>query len=274
MSKKIYFIFVFFIMSLPMYFMVTGSLQNIYGVMKMPPELIPFHPTFENYSNVIGYAWPQILRWVANSLIVFFIVSIGSMLVTIMAAYSFAFYNFKGKKLLWSFLLIGLMLPKISVVIPLFVVMKKIGIPGTLAAVIFPIIYFPMGLFLSRNYFETIPVSLLESARLDGASEFQILFKIVAPMSRPIVTALLLFSGITALQDYMWQSLVLQNSDKYTLLSGLMKEVMRRGSGAGMNINPIGRALAVGVMLLIPLIIIFACANKYFTQSLGGAIKE
>jgi ABC-type glycerol-3-phosphate transport system permease component len=128
-------------------------------------------------------------------------------------------------------------------------------------------------LYLARTYFETIPQSLLESARIDGATEFQVLGKIVFPISIPIITALSIFASVGALQDYIWQALVLQDPNKQTLLVGLMRYSMERGGG-DLALNPIGRGLAVGTVLLLPLLVIFLLANRYFVSSIGGAVKE
>jgi ABC-type glycerol-3-phosphate transport system permease component len=169
------------------------------------------------------------------------------------------------------------MIPRISLIIPTFVIIKKIQLSGTLLATILPIIYYPVGLYLSRLYFETIPISLLESARLDGANEIQILSKIVLPLSKPIITCLALFSSINVLQDYIWQMLVLQKENNYTLLVGMMRLAMNRQGGTEANINPLSKAMASGVILLFPLLVIFLIANKYFTKSLAGydgAVKE
>jgi len=98
---------------------------------------------------------------------------------------------------------------------------------------------------------------------------------IVVPISKPIVAALSLFAGIGALQDYIWQMLVLQDDGKQTLLIAFMKALANRNSyDKVMGVNPVGKSFAVGVVLLLPLVVIFLMANKYFVKSLGGAVKE
>jgi len=270
MIKKIILVFVFILLLLPVYFMLVGSLQDINGVMKMPPDLFPKTVTAYNYISMLKW---DIATWTMNTIIVFIGTVVLSVFVSCSGAYVFAFYRFKYKKFFWALFLIGIMIPRISLLIPLYVIMRKLGISGSLLAVVLPTVLSPVGLYLARNYFETVPISLLESARLDGANEFIILRKIVMPVSIPIVTALAVFSGIGALQDYLWQSLVLQSEQNQTLLVGLLKSVMQRGGG-DLNINPIGRSLAVGMVLLLPLLLIFILANKYFVESIGGAVKE
>jgi len=250
--------------------MFTGSLQDIHGVMVMPPRFIPHNPNLDNYRYLLKN---NAIMWGKNTTIVVLGTVITSVIISIATGYAFATYKFKLKKALWMVLLSQMMIPRISLLIPLYIVMKNLHLSGKLLAVILPVALTPMGIYLARNYFESIPKSIIESARIDGATEIQILRLIVIPISKPIISALSLFAGIGALQDYIWQSLVLQKVELQTLLVGLMRMAMERGGGE-LNINPVGRSFAVGILLLLPLLIIFLIANKYFTESLGGAVKE
>jgi len=270
MIKKSFLIIFFILLLFPIYMMFIGSLSDIYGVMKMPPRLWPMNPILDNYIRMLQ--WP-LLRWVYNSLIVVIFSTLLSVLVSCSAGYVFAFYNFRFKKVLWVLFLIGIMIPRISLIIPTFVIIRKLGLSGSLLAAILPIVFSPFGLYLARNYFESIPKSLLESARIDGALESIILVRIVMPISAPIVTSLSLFSSIGALQDFIWQMLVLQKDRVKTLLIGAIGEVSRRGGG-DLNVNPIGRAFAVSIVLMLPLVIVFLIANKHFINAMEGAVKE
>ena len=256
------------VMILPIWFMLTGSLKDTHGIFVMPPRLIPRSATLDNYARLLSE--PPLLWWVLNTLIVATATVVLSVFISCTAGYAFAFYAFPGKKLLWMFLLAGIMVPRISILVPLFVVMNKLRISGSVLAVILSTAYSPLGLFLSRRFFSTLPMSILESARLDGSTEWQVLTRIVMPVARPIVTALALFAGIGALTDYMWQMLILQRERSQTLLVGLIRTVMVRGGDVATNLNPIGQSLAAGTLLLIPLLVIFIMANKYFTSALGG----
>lgn len=271
MVKKAALVGIFIIMFAPIYFMLVGSFQDIKGIMRMPPALLPTNFTWLNYTSILR--WP-ISAWLTNTIVVTGTIVVASISLCASAGYAFAFYKWRFKNLLWGLLLVGIMIPRISIIIPTFVIVQKLGISGTIVAAVLPVFYYPVGMYLARIYFETIPISLLESARLDGANELQILIKIVTPMSKPIITCLALFSAINALQDYLWQMLVLQDELRQTLLVGMIKSVSVKGGIWGEGLNPIGRSLAVGVVLLIPLVVVFLVSNRYFTQSLGGAIKE
>lgn len=269
--KKAFLLAVFALMVIPVYLMFIGGFQAMNGLMKMPPNLIPWNATLVNFARIAD--WPY-LPWIRNTGIVL-VSTVGlSVMVCCMTGYVFAVYQFRHKAILWAVLLVGLMIPRISLLIPTYVVMKHLGLSGTLAAVILPISYYPVGMYLARNYFETIPRGIIESARLDGASEWSVLTRIVMPMSQPIVTCLALFSAINALGDYIWQMLVLQREGERTLLVGLIQRSLTRSVATSADVNPWGVSLAVGSILLFPLLVMFIAANKYFTQSIGGAIKE
>ena len=258
------------LMLMPMYFMATGSLQDIHGVMLMPPRLIPRGITIANYTWIWDLGLAQ---WVVNTMLIVILGTAASVATSLMAGYTFAFYDFPLKRWIWLALLAGIMIPAISLVIPRFVVMRKLHLSGTLWSVVLAGALQPMGLYLARVYFKSVPPSLLESARIDGASEWQILWRVVAPVSKPIVTALSLFAAIVAMGDFLWQMLQLQRRNVQTLLVGLIRAVQTFGGIGDAGVNPIGRRLAVGMVLLAPLLLVFFVASRYFTTSLSGAVK-
>lgn len=255
----------------PLWFMAVGSLQDIHGVLLMPPRPWPSSPTLDNYAWAFS---KPVATWAMNTLVVTASVAVLSVVASCTAGYAFAFFSFPGKRLLWMLLLAGIMVPRISLIIPLFVTMQRLGLTGTRLGVILSTSLSPVGLYLARTYFETVPHSVIESARMDGANEVQVLARIVAPISRPIVTCLALFAAVGTLQDFLWQMLQLQRTGRQTLIVGLMRAVMAMGGSADMQVNPLGHKFAVSMILLAPLVAIFFGASRYFTASLSGAVKE
>ncbi len=269
--NKIILVIIFILLFIPIYFMLIGSFQDIYGVSAMPPRIIPKNIIIDNYEYILKYNFGI---WSINTIIVTVSTILLSILIATTSGYVFSVYNFRFKNILWSLLLIQMMIPRISMLIPLFVIIKDLKLSGSLIATILPNSISPMEMYLARNYFESIPKSIIESARIDGANEWQILKMIIIPVSKPIISVIALFSGVFALQDYIWQMLVLVDESKQTLLVGIMKLVMRRGSDANLRVNPVGRSFAAGILLLFPLVVLFLIGNKYFIEGLQGAVKE
>ena len=270
--NKVILVLVAGILLLPIWFAGVGSFQEMQGFFAMPPAWLPQNPTLENY----GWVFSQALGVFAiNTVIITVATVVGSTVVSCMAAYAFAFYDWRGKKVLWLLLLAGIMIPVISLIIPRFVVMRQLGLGGTRLAVILPALLSPGHLYLARNYFQTIPSSLIDAAKIDGANEFQILAKIVAPISRPIIACLAIFTAVGAMGDYLWPMLQLRKDAKRTLLIGLIAGVREyRGDVTDMVINPLGKQFAVAMVLLVPILLVFFAASRYFTSALGGAVKE
>lgn len=269
--NKIILIFIFILLLIPIYFMVIGSFQDIQGIFVMPPNLFPKRITLSNYSILLK---ENAFIWLTNTVIVTVATVFLSVLVSATAGYAFSVYNYKHKNILWSILLIQMMIPKISLFIPWFVIIKDLKLSGTLTATILPVVLSPMGMYLARNYFESIPKSIIESARMDGANEWQILRMIIIPVSKPIVSVLGLFAGVSVLQDYVWQMLVLSDAKKQTLIVGLIRQSMNRTGDIALLVNPVGMSFAAGTLLLLPLIALFLIGNKYFIEGLQGAVKE
>ena len=264
------------ILLLPLWFVATGSLTDMKGIMVMPPNLLPKRPSFDNYVHFFGY---PLGLWAMNTVIIALGSALLSVTVSCSVGYAFAFFNWPLKKWLWLLLLAGIMIPRMSMMIPRFVVMRKLALLSTYQGMMLSGALNPIGIYLARTYFETVPRALLDAARIDGANEFQILGRVVVPISRPIVTCLALFAGSAALHDYVWQSLVLRSDKLWTLLLGLLHSVVKEETFAStasqeFMLNPLGRKFAASMILIIPLLAIFFAASRYFTSALGGAIKE
>jgi multiple sugar transport system permease protein len=258
------------LLAFPIYMMAQGSFQPIRGVLHIPPMLWPMRPTLENYALVFGQ--PFLLRWAASSLVVVAGYVVVGIAVNGAAGYVFAMARFPGKEALFVLLIGALLISRQMMIIPQFVVVRALGLREH-AAVIAMASLWPVGIFLFRNYFESIPRSLAESARIDGAGEARIFARVMLPLSAPVLGAAVAFKGMEALSDYIWQMLNLQSEETRTLLVGLA------GSVAKMRMqritNNIGYELAVGTVLLVPLVVVFALASRYFVRGLAlGGVKE
>lgn len=270
--NKILLVFISLLVLLPLYFLFIGSLYKNTSFILMPPNLFPLDATFDNYITVLNRS--PILIWTRNTIIIVSLCTVGNIFVNIMAGYAFSFYNFRFKNALWMLLLFGVMVPRISLIIPLFIVVNKMCLSGQLWAVVLPCLFSPINLYLSKVYFDSIPRSLIEIARMDGAHEMQILLKIAMPISAPLIMVIGIFSSIGSMQDWIWQSLQLQKTNSMSLLVGMFRSMYGSAWTLVRNKNEIGEGFATGVVLILPVLIIFIFASRYFVNSLSGAIKE
>jgi len=269
--KKAWLILMMAIVLLPMWFMVVYSLEDVQGVLRMPPRLLPSTPTFENYRYISK--WP-LSGWILTSIAAVSSTVVISVVVYAMAGYAFAFKKMPLKSVFWAAFIAGMMVPRMSLMIPLYITIKQIGLAGSMAAVVLTSIYQPVNLYLTSNFMKQIPRAIIESATIDGASEWTILYRVIIPLALPVLTLIALLTGIFVLSDYVWQSLIFQFGNTQTLVVGIMKNVLTRGGGE-LNINPLGRQMAVGVILLFPMLTIFLIANKYFITGISvGGVKE
>jgi len=251
----------------PAWLMLINSFTPAKAFLRMPPKLIPYKFTLINYKQAMSLRYlPQ---WILNSAIVTIVIICAGVLINGAAGYVFAFAKFRFKSVLFVALLLPIFVTRYTLLISQFIIVGKLHLSGILA-VLSMSIFWPTGIYLFRNYFGTIPISLIESARLDGAKEWVILSRIVLPICKPILGASIVFLGMGALGDFIWQMLNLQEIQTRTFLVGLMLSAIDVYA-----IKNIGYELTVGTLLFIPYLVIFSFSSRYFLEGLtGGALKE
>jgi len=255
----------------PLYIMTIGSFTEISGFLKKPPSLILRNPTLANYTRILSDS--PVLLWCANSLIVAGSTVLLSVSTIILAGYCFSRYPGRIINVLYAALLLGVMIPKNALIIPMFILIKNIGLSGSLAAVILPSVFYPVGLFIYKTYLDKIPKTYDDCARMDGAKELTIITRVIMPMSRPAIAAIATFSLMGSLQEFMWQFLILQRTSLYTLLIGLTRKAYA-SQLAIFGINPIGLKMATGMVLFVPLAAIYGFLHRYYLEGImTGGIK-
>ncbi|WP_062350008.1 carbohydrate ABC transporter permease [Bacillus kwashiorkori] len=233
-------------------------------------SLLPVHWTLSNYSELlINNESSPIIKWFTNSLIVSGGNTLLTLVVVSLASYGYTRINFKGRDFIFTCLLISMMFPNVMNLIPLYGVMDALGWVNSYLAVIVPGAASVFNLFLVRQFVIGIPKSLDESARIDGANEFQIFFKIILPNIRPVLTVVALFSFTGTWNDFLWPSVVMSDIDKLPITPGL--QLLQ---GQYMTYPGIGTAGAL--IAIIPTFLLYLFAQKYFLQSmsLSSAVKE
>jgi len=247
--------------------MVTNSFSESKQFLRFPPRVVPLKWTLANYKAL--FEVPMLGRWVLNTVFIVAVIVIAGVVVNGAAGYAFAYGRGKWLNILFWMMMTPIFVTRIVLLIAQFVVVNKLGMRGT-PAVILMSIFWATGIFLFRNYFRGIPSSIIESAKIDGAGEWTVLLRIVLPIARPIVGAAIVFLGMGALGDYVWQMLNLQQAETQTFLVGLIKSATYAYA-----VKNVGYELAIGVFLFVPYLILFSVSSKYFIKGLSaGAIKE
>ncbi|QCI87416.1 carbohydrate ABC transporter permease [Vagococcus zengguangii] len=251
---------------LPLFWLVTNSFKPSAEIYKMPPDILPKSLYLDNYKEL--FSNQPALRWTFNSFLVSFVTTGLSVILSAAAAYAFAKLKFKGKNIIFAIFIASLMIPKETFIVPLFKIIVAFDWVDTYQALIVPNLATCFGVFMLKSFFETIPDSIRESAKLDGANEFTIFFKLMLPIAKPGIGALFILNFVTFWNDYMWQLLMARSKGMNTLtvgVAGLMQEI-----SPNMGLKVAGAAIAA-----MPMIVIFVLFQKYFTKGItAGAVKE
>jgi multiple sugar transport system permease protein len=249
----------------PLLWMVSVSFMPAGEASRFPPPLLPSAPTFANYHEM--FARTGMARNFANSLLVSVAITLGSLLFNTLAGYAFAKLRFAGRERVFQGLLAALVIPAQVAMLPLFLLMKQIGLVNTYAGVVVPALAGVFGIFLVRQYARSIPDELLEAARIDGAGEWRIFFRIVLPMLKPVLVTLAIFTFMAAWNDFMWPLIVLTDQEHYTLpvaLASLSRE----------HIMDVEMMMAGAVVTVLPVLLLFLLLQRYYIQGLLlGSVK-
>lgn len=249
----------------PIYWTLTGSFKIGSQTYQIPPRLFPSRISFLNYTTILtDYAFP---RWVFNTMVVAICEVIFGVSIACMSGYAFAKKNFLGKEILFWSALATMMIPFYVVIIPLYITMRKFGLYNTYPGIFLPGLGSAGSMFLARQYISTIPSQLLDSARIDGASEFQVFSKIILPISKPLIAALCIFGFVGTWRNYFWPLVMTSSDSVRTVAVGITQMAARPG-----GLNDIGIAMAGATLVMIPIFIVFFSFQKYFIRgiTLGG----
>jgi multiple sugar transport system permease protein len=249
----------------PLVWMVLSSLKTTAETMQVPPVWIPRTPNLEAYEKVAGVV--NVGRSMWNSLIIASITTAGILMTSMMAGYAFAKYRFRGRAVLFSLLVATMFLPPIVTLIPLYRMVGSVGLSASLAGVILPNLANAFGIFLMRQFIAGVPDDLIDAARVDGASELLILFKIVVPSIAPAIAALALFAFVYHWNSYLWPLTVLQgSSENYPIVISLSR-LLSYNRGA-MNT---GLVMAGATLAVLPPLVLFVLLQRFFVDSIVGS---
>ena len=307
LGSKIYkyasyaFVFIMaFLFTFPLYWIVTGAFKNGAEINATnPPAWFPSEWVTSNFErlfdrrqaplfdftiggwqlNLSGYVFkfaeytitgptvPAAIRWLVNSVYMSVAAMLLTCLTSAMAGYALAKKRFYGRTLLFSLIVCAMALPKQVILIPLLREMNALGLYDTVWSVIFPVVGWPFGVFLLKQFAEGIPTEMVEACRIDGASEWRTFTDVMFPMIKPGVGACAIFTFINSWNDYFMQLIMLTSNKNLTISLGIA--TMQGESSIDFGLLMAGAALAS-----VPIIIVFLIFQKYFTKGITmGAVK-
>ena len=246
----------------PFLLAIGTSFKTMPEIAANPSRLIPETFTLEGYQRLFTF---DIGRWTFNSAFVAVSITLGNLLFASLAGYALARIPFPGSRLAFLGILGTMMIPGIVLIIPMFIVLKSLGMINTYQGLIIPKLTAAFGIFLMKQFFESVPKELEEAARMDGANAFQTFFRVVLPTARPALVALIIFSFQGAWNDFMHPLIVVTTAKQlWTLPLGL---ALLRG---GMGQNLLWNSLLAGLMLTtLPMAIIFFVFQRYFIEGIS-----
>ena len=249
----------------PLYWLITSSFKTSAGIYKMPPDWFPKTFNLGNYKEL--FVGQPAFRWAFNSIVVSVVSTVLVIICSSLAAYAFSKIKFKGSMTLYLIFICSLMLPKEIFIVPLFKIIQALNWSDSYAGMIAPTVASCFGVFLLKGFFDSVPDSIRESGKIDGANELTIFARLVLPIVKPGLGALFILNFVNVWNDYLWQMLMARTKSMKTLMVGtasLMQEI-----------NPnFAYKMAGATVACIPMLIVFLVFQRYFTGGITmGAEK-
>lgn len=248
----------------PFYWMISNSFKSLFVAISIPPEWFPKEPIIDNYVQLFKR---DTGRWLFNSIAVSAGTTILVLLTSSMAGYSLSKKEYPGRnQIFWIFVAV-MTLPKQVLLVPLFILMRDMNLFDTYTGLIVPAVGWPFGIFLMKQFTQTMPSELLQSADIDGCSEWKKFTNIVLPLVKPGLGALAIFTFMSSWNDYFWQLIMIKRTTMKTLPLGVA------GFQEEFN-NNYGIMMAGSTLASLPMLVVFLTFQKYFTQGITlGAVK-
>lgn len=252
-------------MLFPLLYSVSVSIMPGDELFTMDLNIIPSHPTFENY--IRAFTQVPLVRFILNSFLVAGCITIGQIITCSLAAFAFSFLEFKGKNFLFMLVMATMMVPGEAVIISNYLTVSSMGILDTYLVLILPSLTSAMGIFLFRQFYMTFPISLYESAKLDGCGNLRFIVKILIPLTKSAIGAMAVYTFINAWNMYMWPLLVTGSEEMRTVQIGISML-------NSVDAQSITLMMAGVVAIIIPSMVIFVVGQKQLISGMfSGAVK-
>ena len=247
---------------LPFLWMVSSSLKTSTEIIRMPPTLLPENPSLQSFRTIFADPKVPLERFYLNSAIVSFCVVAMVLFTSSLAGFIFAKYEFFGKSVLFALILGTLMIPFQVVMIPLYLIIARLGIIDSLAGLIVPGAVSAFGIFLMKQFIETIPSELMDAGRIDGASEWNIFSKIILPQMGPALATLGIFTFMAVWNDYLWPLIVITTTEKRTL--PIMLTWYNSQHGTRMDLT-----MAASMLVILPVLVVYFIFQKWIVRGVA-----
>jgi multiple sugar transport system permease protein len=249
------------VMAMPFVWMILSSFKTTAELRQLPPTWLPENPTTANYQDLFDRL--DFPRFFFNSAVVAVTVTAGNVVFGSMFGYALAKLDFPGKRVLFALTLATLMIPAFVTFTPLFVLVSNMGLVNTHAGLILPFLAGAFGVFLMRQYISSFPDELLDAARVDGAGEYSIFFRIVLPNCGPAIATVGVLTFISTWNSFLWPLVVASTEDMYTLPVALAL------FSVGQQESDLGLQMAGAAVVVLPLLVLFFAMQRYVIQGIA-----
>ena len=258
---------------LPMAWMLLTSVKTQFAAMQYPPQWWPAEPTLQNYTKLLdptNETGQEFLQYFWNSFYVSFVTTVLGVAVAVPAAYAFSRFRFPGRTFLFFGVLVRNMFPAVVFLMPLFLLMRSLGLVNTHGSLILTYLTFglPLSIWLLKGFYDNIPIQLEQAARIDGATRFQAFLLVVMPLSSPGIIATAIYSFIGAWNEYIYAYTFLSKNEQLTLPVGIQRFFSE-------NTTDFPGLMAASFMMSVPVVVLFLVLQRYFVRALTeGAVKH
>lgn len=250
------------LMLFPILWMFSSSLKTLIGISQYPPQLIPDDPQWGNYAEV--FRTTKVLMYAKNSLLLIVGNTVGTLISSSIVAYPLARMEFRGKKVVFGLIMATMMVPATTTIIPQYFIFSQVGWLNSLKPLIVPAFFaFPYNVFLIRQFYRSIPISLDEAAKIDGCNRWQTLWKVIVPISKSTYITIGVLSAVSWWNE-LFTPLIYINSDRLKPLTLGALTAFKQAS----FIKQWHLTMALSVMMIIPPVALYLLANKYLVEGI------
>jgi multiple sugar transport system permease protein len=245
----------------PFVWMLLGSFRPDRELKQVPPAWLPQDPTLENYRTL--FTALDFPTYLVNSAVVAGVVTVGNLVFCSMLGYALAKLHFPGRRIVFGLVIGTLMVPPVVVLVPLFVLVSNLGMVNSYPGLIFPFLAGPFGVFLMRQFIQSLPDELIHAARVDGAGEWRIFRSIIMPLCKPALATLGILTFLTSWNNFLWPLVVAQSEERYTLPVALAIYAV------GENKADYGLLMAGSVVIIVPVLVVFLVLQRHFVRGIA-----